>query len=273
MYPLSGLINLKKSQWADKKHDRRPGTATNPHIWNDEGPLLLSPTWEAAVDEVVKTLTPLAHAKIIRGVMVGDELVCGHFPLSNLTALAGKLHASLSSVGLFIYTNECFALGVPCKTDADCEKASSGAGPATCAGKTCHPPKWPFIPGGLDYISLDVYSSGAKEGHLAKAYAEKFFFPLLQTHQSVWLIPGMFGTNGTKTNATAMAAEDDQLHEKLNAYWEFAKNDTRITGLIPWHWGDLGTRFRPARMALGGEDFPKTMSKMAEIRHAIGKLA
>ena len=44
----------------------------------------------------------------------------------------------------------------------------------------------------------------------------------------------MFGRNGTKSNASAMAAEDDELLEKLEGFWEFASSEPRISGMIPW---------------------------------------
>ena len=192
----------------------------------------------------------------------------GDFPLANLTVLAQKLHDALAPAGMFIYTvsdrveslvaaylararmgsaclltaavccawsqNECFRMGFRCHTDADCATQGSGAGPATCRDKTCHAAVWPYIPAGLDVVSCDVYNHGAKEAKLAQSYAEKFFFPLLKAHQSVWLVPGMFGRNGTKSNASAMAAEDDELLEKLEGFWEFASSEPRVTGMIPW---------------------------------------
>ena len=27
-------------------------------------------------------------------------------------------------------------------------------------------------------------------------------------------------------------------------FWAFAQGEPRVTGLIPWHWGDLGARFK-----------------------------
>ena len=39
----------------------------------------------------------------IEGVMIGDELVMGHFPLSNLTALAAALHDGLAPHGVFVW--------------------------------------------------------------------------------------------------------------------------------------------------------------------------
>ena len=151
---------------------------------------------------------------------LGDELVCGsipHFSLANLSALAGRLHDGLHPHGVFIFTNE-------------------------CAGE---PGQWPEIPAGLDVISLDAYGVGAAEAAMAKQFYERFL-PRLKPHQSVWLVPGLFGFNGTGPNpadshlrkcwATVMAEADESLVEKLSAYWAWADADPRITGVIPWHW-------------------------------------
>jgi hypothetical protein len=51
---------------------------------------------------------------------------------------------------MFVYTNECFRMGFPCRSDADCATQGSGAGPATCRGKACHAAVWEYIPAGLD---------------------------------------------------------------------------------------------------------------------------
>ena len=65
-------------------------------------------------------------------------------------------------------------------------------------------------------------------------YISRFFLPLLQPHQSVWMVPGMFGQNGTHGNQTAMAEQDENLLEKLKAFWDLACEEPRVTGLIPW---------------------------------------
>jgi hypothetical protein len=64
--------------------------------------------------------------------MLGDELVLGGLPLSNLTALADTLAAGLRPLGVFITTNEGFRWGTPCNATMPCT-APSGAGPQTCA--------------------------------------------------------------------------------------------------------------------------------------------
>jgi hypothetical protein len=81
---------------------------------------------------------------------------------------------------------------------------------------------------------------------------------------SIWLVPGLFGPNGTHNNATATAENDDALLEKLTAYWAWADIEPKITGLIPWHWTDLDIRFRPASERWGISDvYPKTLAWIA----------
>jgi hypothetical protein len=82
----------------------------------------LAPGWATSVDACIATLRPIAQAKKLVGVMIGDELVCSGLPLSNLTALSSRLHDGLAPLGLFVYTNECFREGNLCKIDADCSK-------------------------------------------------------------------------------------------------------------------------------------------------------
>ena len=103
----------------------------------------------------------------------------------------------------------------------------------------------------------------------AKKYYERYFFPLLKPHQSVWVVPGLFGRNGTHGNATEMAATDDSLAEKLNAYWSWAQSESRITGIIPWHWDDLNPPFKPSGETYGGQDYPKTLAAVAHIVAAL----
>ena len=102
--------------------------------------------------------------------------------------------------------------------------------------------------------------SGATEAAWAKAYYEKYFLPLLKPHQSVWMLPGLYGPNGTHANSTAMAVTDSDLVAKLSAFWAWAGTEPRITGAIPWHWGDLHPKFRPASQRWGGDSYPKALA-------------
>ena len=75
---------------------------------------------------------------------------------------------------------------------------------------------------------------GWTEVEWAKAFYNKYFLPLLKPHQTVWLVPGLFGSNSSSGggfgpeptpivhNATAMQATDDELVLKLADYWACA---------------------------------------------------
>ena len=97
-------------------------------------------------------------------------------------------------------------------------------------------------------------------------------FALLKPHQSVWLIPGLFGAAGPAwptPNVTAMAENDESLVEKLSAYFAWADTEPRITGVMPWHWYDLGGAPNPPyngppRFRLGADSFPKTLAWIAD---------
>jgi hypothetical protein len=201
------MLYLQNSKWSSGVYSSKTG---------------LAPGWEAAVDDCIATLIPLAKGNggYLHGVQLGDEMVCGsvkNFSFSKLSALANRLHDGLHPHEVFIFTNE-------------------------CAGE---PGQWPEIPAGLDVISLDAYGVGASEVPMAKQFYDRFWTKL-KPHQSVWLVPGLFGSNATGPDptdshlrscwATLMEENDESLVEKLSAYWAWADAEPKITGVIPWHW-------------------------------------
>ena len=167
---VPGMLLLQESRWGRHKENGRHkeglfgGKSATGHS-------VLSADWETLADDCIATLTPLAKGNggHIHGVQLGDELVCGGFPLSNLSALSARLHDGLHKHGVMIFTNECFAVGDPCTSDKDCVAHGSGAGPGVCqldpakwvvpndpAFSGCQAAVWPEIPRGLDAISADV---------------------------------------------------------------------------------------------------------------------
>ena len=146
----------------------------------------LTPYWRRLAAQIVLHIAPHAPNAppsplrgSIRGVMLGDELVLGGLPLSNLTSLANTLAKDLRPMGIFITTNEAFRWGTACNASKPCT-APSGAGPETCGpdergdpsgahpGHICKAAMWPAIPEGLDYISMDMYG-GADEAQVSVA--------------------------------------------------------------------------------------------------------
>ena len=256
---LPGMINLRKSKWAERIWNY-PGSAAevladtrHPH----PPPMLLS-GWEAAVDEATATLLPLTQGQspAIKMVMLGDELLEGGFPLSNLSALAARVRHGMGN-SVMIYTNMAFAVGGACKTSADCKHPNR----QVCRARTCDAKPLPYLPPDIDVVSSDQYAAGAREAQITEHYYNRFLFPLLRPHQRVWVCPGLFGPPG---NASQMEATDSELVEKLQAYWAFSKRDKRVAGLIGWHWSTLYPTFA-ASMRLGAREFPLTKRLVAEI--------
>eukprot|EP01045_Picozoa_sp_COSAG04_P037721 COSAG04_NODE_9774_length_834_cov_0.419048_1_plen_238_part_01 len=93
---------------------------------------------------------------------------------------------------------------------------------------------------------------------------QRYFVSVLQPHQKLVLVPGMYGPIGARGNDSAMAAADAANVDKLQAYWEYAK-DPRIGGVAAWHWNDLETAFQPSSMTLGLQSFPRTLELCAKI--------
>ena len=255
---LPGMINLQKSVWGAQLYTPTPAG------WR------LAASWRGVARQIVATLTPLSgyHGGPITHVMLGDELVMGGLPLAQLGALADMLHAELGKIGVYIYTNDAFATGLPCSSNATCSAwslGSSGAGNATCQRGYCYAAAWPYLPPGLDFISLDAYSEGAREVAVVREMHQRYFFPVLQPHQKLVLVPGMFGPIAARGDASAMAAADESNVEKLQAYWKYAQEDSRIGGMVEWHWNDLETAFQPSTMTLGLQSFPRTLKLCAQI--------
>ena len=163
-----------------------------------------------------------------------------------------------------------------CTTAADCDahRFASGAGAAVCstwptagaAGrKYCNQPQWAAMPAGLDFVSTDVYNRGAIEVKVARQHYGHYLLPLLKPHQHVWLVPGLYGKNGTEGNATATQHNDAELVEKLSAHLAWARSDSRIAGFAAWHWGTLPPDFSPRSMTIGGGFYPRTLELVAQI--------
>lgn len=267
---LPGMINLRKSRWCNQIWNYPAGASTgdpterraatlHPHP-----PPILLDGWEVAVDNATATLLPLTQGShpVIQGVMLGDELVEGGFPLSNLSALATRVRRGLGNSSTFIYTNEAFAVGGQCNTSADCKHPTRQI---CTAAHTCDARPWPYLPPDIDFISSDQYTTGAHEAEVTEQYYKRFWFPLLQPHQRVWVCPGVFGPSGTSAQ---MAVTDNQLVEKLQAYWEWSKREPRVAGIIGWHWSSLYPTFKPA-MRLGATEYPRTKKLIAAVVNSL----
>ena len=78
---------------------------------------------------------------------------------------------------------------------------------------------------------------GAQEPLQAAAFYRRFVYPKLHPHQRTMVVPGLYG------DATeSVESQEPALLEKLDAFWRWVRNDTKVVGIIPWHWRSWGSR-------------------------------
>ena len=114
-------------------------------VWRGRSASSLVPGWQATLREIVTAASPHLASGAVAGLFLGDEIVCGGIPASNLSAVAASAKHALRSAGhpsALVYVNECWGtfIGAP--------------------GRGCWDPiKRPCIkgkiPAGLDIISFD----------------------------------------------------------------------------------------------------------------------
>ena len=263
---LPGLIMLMESEWWTGMRQGKGKSAS---------PLL--PGWEAHLDAFAKAVTK-APAGSVRGVQLGDELVCMGLPLANLSAIAAHLRPLLQK-DIWIYTNECFVHSHnrpshacdPAKNGTDCAVKNKGTQiPGVhneCRAGYCADRVWSAIPPEIDYVSLDNYCRDDKycnvSADVAAAEAQHYLMPLLQPHQRLWAVPGLFGPASAR-GAAARAAYDALLVEKLEGWLQIIRGDARWVGLMGWHWPSMNTI--SAEYALGAAAFPKLQAALAQTK-------
>lgn len=130
------------------------------------------------------------------------------------------------------------------------------------------------MPPALDLISADTYSdfwpgaTGAQEVTNAK-YAYKYFLDKLHPHQRALLVPGIFACSNTSW--FPLAQQEAIMLKKLDGYFHWAQNDSRIAGFNGWHFRNR-TQAQQAGacdMMLGAVAMPKVVAKLREIGESI----
>ena len=133
------------------------------------------------------------------------------------------------------------------------------------------------IPAALDVISLDDYNLNVS-AH--RAFYEKSIYPLLSDHQSVWIVPASYATNGTAAwikesqwccGGTTVADCDACVSKLVLDYFEWAQEDPRVTGLAPWHWDTRGKDEVTPHKEIGTVDLPQLKKTWKTIAAAIEK--
>lgn len=226
--------------------DQPPGTP----FWMQPG----AAAW--AHNLTASTLRPLVKDGALRVIFLGDERLCSGVPAADVRALAAAVHDALNGsvvdeygvywpglrrgIDYFVYVNEC------------CQLAPDGSVIKCPFGGANKP-----IIDELDLISIDSYAAGSSEAAAVQTILTRHIYPNLQPHQSVMLVPGLFGDLSKPVEPAA----EDLLVAKLDAYWQWAQADERVLGFCAWHWADRGEVGKPDPTAIkrGASSFPKVV--------------
>ena len=231
----------------------------------------MRPDWKTAWSEIQLEIDPLIRSGAIVGFFAGDELVSGGkitraelITCLDALALAKAKYAKLG-MPLFTWANEGGEVWVE-------QFNASG------------------IPASLDVVSIDDYymdADGTPESQVRghREWYESKLYPLLNSKQRVFVVPGSFATrNGNgpttgryakgnatfcyrdaKTSAVTPETCDAYMADQANAFAAWAWDDARVVGFAPWHWD---TRLKSAvspYKEIGVVDMPRTKAAWKNI--------
>ena len=217
----------------------------------------LTPTWKATVEHQLDEAMPLIKNGTIKGLFLGDEPCCMGVPVWALEAVAAFCKGKTAGTGAFVYVNECGrpfdprlayngsfrtsnGMRVPVSVDIIsidmyCPSGSIGTDPTPGT-----PPPAPLAGVPRCAPSQD-YRQAALEPVVARAFYERYIYPLLGSHQAVGVVPGTYGNS-----SEPVSAEDPYLVAKMEGYWNWSKQDPRLQLLNPWHWTSQCVHHNPS---------------------------
>lgn len=231
----------------------------------------LIPGWEKVLTAfATDTVAPRMKNGTARGVFLGDELCCeiGECVTASVAPMVKLLRAVLGSRAI-LYTNG-------------------------CAGTLAKMGEGVMLPAELDYYSVDLYTGygpaggGANEAAAARSLVrapptsphplfrltvrpfphhqfEKELYPRLSSSQGAVAVPGTFACSNTSYVPLNVSATS--VVQKLDAYLEWFKADSRLMGLNPWHFNHRSSPQHPlpCDMELGAAELPGVLDKLVEV--------
>ena len=207
----------------------------------------LYPRWRANLRAFIAPALPLLRNGTLQGIFLGDEVYCSNLPFSNYSAVLTELRRLVGPAAI-IWANEC---GHP-----------SGWPVAM----------WPKAPPELDWLSIDQYDvlHGAEEVTMAQRFwSLDAVKTKLWPHQRLLAVPGTFACDQGQYQSIAEA--QSQVLTKLRGYAAWAKTDSRLIGLWPWHWTNRtkSQNGGPCDMELGCEAMPGCVSELRALGRSV----
>ena len=195
----------------------------------------LNPNWQKNLELIINESLPFLENGTIVGYFIGDEICCAGIPYSNLTSVVNYLRNGVGDKAI-LYENECEG-GIK---------------------------DWQQVPTELNWISIDHYDykNGTQEYEQTISVYNSLIFPILNKNQKALFVPGIFACN-----ETTIDFDSQQIVQKLDLFFNYALNDTRIKGLNPWHFNNRSSSQHapPCVMEIGAIAMPNVIAKLEQI--------
>lgn len=189
--------------------------------------------WKACKDLVQS----LYDSDYIDGFMMPDEAVWTGISISELTTAANAIKADFSDS--LIYYNEALAVWVYGKNLLD------------------EPISYTAIPNAVDWISAGWYGNIS----LVQSHYQNDLYPAMTASQRAILVPDAFGSNNNPNKT--LSQYETEMVSWAQQYFNWAKQDSNIVGIIPWHYGTRA--YEGSYFEVGVEDMPSVKTKWQEI--------
>ena len=219
----------------------------------------LRSNWQQILESAINSSKQALDSGAIRGFFLGDEVCCAGVTVAEIGLVAAFIKARVPP-HVFTYLNECAHTFNRSEMVRRGMPASSMSQGDLLGGK---------LPAALDYISFDEYgnsSSSAGEVVAVRRLHQQWVFPVLSPHQRVFVVPGFFSDATPDLPKATQVQQDEALVTKLEQYLRYAAEESRIEGIMPWHWKTWPVGSLPQKIRLGAGDSPKLVARLRQLR-------
>ena len=210
-----------------------------------------NPNWKEEWEKLRIQLNPFVKNKTIAGFFLGDELLCACVTLEFIEVMAKTVVEAYPNTNIWYN-----------------EGSGEVVKPSKCTNATQF-----FIPSHVSLFSTDIYHYSYEPGWVSttiKKYYNSYIFPLLDpTTQQAAFVPGSFSstTGGPKDQPCNSTCYREMIMQDAEEYFKWAKEDTRIGGIFPWHWQSCKTNPDCVKHfdEVGTVDMPEVIAKWKDL--------
>jgi len=182
--------------------------------WNGPGGswsgFALAADYQSCWKAFANLIAPAVTNGYVKGFMILDEPVWNGISVADLGTICTAIKTSFPNAITMVVEAE----------------------PAITAGHDIlnEPVNYNPIPASVDWIGFDHYTSVAT----VKSEYQNTLYSYMNANQRAILVPQAYGSN--LVAGKTLAQWDAEMVAYAQQYYDWAKTDTKIIGIVPWHW-------------------------------------